>query len=78
MRTARDLFERSLPLLSVQAVFRWRLTKAVLKRRGLIASDHVRAQGPALDAFDQREVDALLERIQDLLPPLSVAGAAQA
>ncbi|MET0937460.1 MAG: dihydrodipicolinate synthase family protein, partial [Luteibacter sp.] len=27
---ARDLFERSLPLLSMQAVFRWRLTKAVL------------------------------------------------
>jgi 4-hydroxy-tetrahydrodipicolinate synthase len=65
---ARDLFERSLPLLSMQAVFRWRLTKAVLLRRGLIASDHVRAAGPALDAWDRRELDALLARLSDLLP----------
>jgi 4-hydroxy-tetrahydrodipicolinate synthase len=65
---ARDLFERSLPLLSMQAVFRWRLTKAVLLRRGLIASDHVRAAGPALDDWDQRELDALLARLADLLP----------
>lgn len=78
LQHARDLFERTLPLLSVQAVFRWRLTKAVLKRRGLIASDHVRARGPALDAFDEREVDALLARIEDLLPPLSAAGYARA
>jgi len=75
---ARDLFERSLPLLSVQAVFRWRLTKAVLKRRGIIGSDHVRAPGPALDAFDQREVDALLARIADLVPLDRVPGAASA
>lgn len=65
---ARALFERTLPLLSMQAVFRWRLTKAVLKRRGLIASDFVRAAGPALDAYDERELDALLARIADLLP----------
>ncbi|MGO4221232.1 dihydrodipicolinate synthase family protein [Lysobacter sp. TAF61] len=75
---ARTLFERSLPLLSVQAVFRWRLTKAVLKRRGLIASDHVRAPGPALDAFDQSEVDALLARIADLVPLDRVPGATAA
>jgi len=65
---ARELFERTLPLLSMQAVFRWRLTKAVLLRRGLIASDHVRAPGPALDAADQRELTLILERIADLLP----------
>ena len=65
---ARELFERTLPLLSMQAVFRWRLTKAVLLRRGLIGSDFVRAPGPALDAHDQRELDALLARIGDLLP----------
>jgi Dihydrodipicolinate synthase/N-acetylneuraminate lyase len=71
---ARDLFERTLPLLSMQAVFRWRLTKAVLLRRGLIASDHVRAPGPALDAWDQRELDALLARITDLVPLGHVPG----
>lgn len=65
---ARTLFERTLPLLSMQAVFRWRLTKAVLLRRGLIDSDHVRASGPSLDRHDQRELNALLARIADLLP----------
>ncbi|HEV7777882.1 MAG TPA: dihydrodipicolinate synthase family protein [Luteibacter sp.] len=65
---ARDLFERTLPLLSMQAVFRWRLTKAVLLRRGLIGSDYVRSPGPALDSWDQRELDALLARIADLVP----------
>jgi 4-hydroxy-tetrahydrodipicolinate synthase len=70
------LFERTLPLLSMQAVFRWRLTKAVLLRRGLITSDHVRAPGPALDAYDQRELDTLLARIADLLPLDAVPGRA--
>ncbi len=71
---ARDLFERTLPLLSMQAVFRWRLTKAVLKRRGLIQSDFVRAPGPALDAQDHVELDALLARLADLLPLDHVPG----
>jgi 4-hydroxy-tetrahydrodipicolinate synthase len=65
---ARNLFERTLPLLSMQAVFRWRLTKAVLLRRGLIANAHVRAPGPTLDTWDEQELDALLARIADLLP----------
>lgn len=74
---ARDLFERTLPLLSMQAVFRWRLTKAILLRRGLIGSDHVRAAGPALDRYDQRELTILLDRISDLLPMDNVPGQAK-
>lgn len=65
---ARDLFERTLPLLNMQAIFRWRLTKAVLQRRGLIESDHVRAAGPRLDRYDLIELDALLARLSDLMP----------
>jgi dihydrodipicolinate synthase/N-acetylneuraminate lyase len=65
---ARDLFERTLPLLNMQAIFRWRLTKAVLQRRGLIESTFVRAQGPELDRYDRLELDALLARLADLLP----------
>ncbi len=65
---ARDLFERTLPLLNMQAVFRWRLTKAVLQRRGLIESTFVRAPGPELDRYDRLELDALLARLADLLP----------
>ena len=71
--SARDLFERTLPLLNMQAVFRWRLTKAVLQRRGLIDSTFVRAPGPELDRYDQLELAALLERLADLLSPEVVA-----
>lgn len=73
---ARELFERTLPLLSMQAVFRWRLTKAILLRRGLIGSDHVRAPGPSLDRHDQQELTILLDRIGDLLPMDTVPGQA--
>jgi len=65
---ARDLFERTLPLLNMQAIFRWRLTKAVLQRRGLIESTFVRAPGPEFDRYDRREFEALLTRLGDLLP----------
>lgn len=63
----RRLFERTLPLLNLQAVFRWRLTKEVLKRRGLIQSAYVRAPGPALDAHDMKELDELMAGLADLL-----------
>lgn len=65
---ARQLFERTLPLLNMQAIFRWRLTKAVLQRRGLIASAHVRANGAKLDRYDRLELNALLDRLADLMP----------
>lgn len=65
---ARDLFERTLPLLNMQAVFRWRLTKLVLKRRGLINSTHTRAPGPELDRYDRAELETLLGRLADLMP----------
>jgi 4-hydroxy-tetrahydrodipicolinate synthase len=67
----RTLFERMLPLLNFQAVFRMAMTKEVLRRRGVIRSTHVRAAGPALDAGDLRELDQLLARISDLVPNLS-------
>jgi 4-hydroxy-tetrahydrodipicolinate synthase len=67
-RRARDLFERTLPLLNMQAIFRWRLTKEVLRRRGLIDDPYVRAPGAALDRADRAELDALLGRLADLLP----------
>ena len=65
---ARELFERTLPLLNMQAIFRWRLTKEVLRRRGLIQSAHVRAAGPSLDRYDLLELDALLARLADIMP----------
>lgn len=66
--TVRRLFERMLPLLNFQAVFRMAMTKEVLRRRGIIESTHVRAAGPALDAGDLRELDQWLAAIADLVP----------
>jgi 4-hydroxy-tetrahydrodipicolinate synthase len=66
---ARAIFTRMLPILNVQAIFRWSLTKYVLQRRGLIASRRQRAPGPLPDEFDIAEVDAFLADIHDLLLP---------
>jgi 4-hydroxy-tetrahydrodipicolinate synthase len=66
----RALFTRMLPVLNVQAVFRWALTKHVLVRRGLLACDQQRAPGPRLDEFDRADVDAFLDDLADLLPAL--------
>lgn len=63
----RQLFTRMLPVLNIQAVFRWSLTKHVLHRRGLIAHTLQRTAGPLLDAQDRQDVDAFLADLDDLL-----------
>ncbi|WP_109477378.1 dihydrodipicolinate synthase family protein [Paraburkholderia sp. C35] len=65
----RQIFTRMLPILNVQAVFRWSLTKYVLHRRGLIRCRLQRAAGPLLDHQDAADVDAFLHDIEDLLAP---------
>lgn len=65
----RQLFTRMLPILNIQAVFRWSLTKYVLHKRGLIGSYKQRAAGPLLDQGDMADVDAFLGDIRDLLLP---------
>jgi len=69
---ARALFNRLLPLLNFQAVFRMAMTKEVLRRRGLIASTRVRVGDTPLDAGDQRELTTLLAEVADLLSPPAV------
>lgn len=75
LEQARELYNRSLPLLTFQAVFRMNMTKEVLRRRGVIASTHVRVGPVALDEQDQRELGTLLEEIEDLLRVPTVATA---
>jgi 4-hydroxy-tetrahydrodipicolinate synthase len=75
--TVRMLFERTLPLLNMQAVYRWRLTKEVLRRRGLIASAFVRAPGPELDAHDLTELDQLLAALDPLIREMGFSPAAR-
>lgn len=65
----RELFTRMLPILNVQAVFRWSLTKYVLRARGLLSSENQRAAGPRLDTLGKADVDGFLGDLQDLLLP---------
>ena len=69
----RYLFNRMLPLLNFQAVFRMAMTKEVLKRRGVIDATFVRAAGPKLDEGDRRELDAMLAELADILPAKAAA-----
>lgn len=64
--TVRAMFNRMLPLLNFQAVFRMAMTKAVLAARGVIRHVHVRAAGPRLDAGDRAELAELLAEVADL------------
>lgn len=67
----RQMFTRMLPVLNIQAVFRWSLTKYVLQHRGLIRHAGQRTVGPLLDALDQQDVDAFMGDMADLLLPES-------
>ena len=64
---ARRLYSRTLPLLLFQAIYRVRLTKAVLAARGLLSCTHARAAGPRFDAGDAAECAALVAEAADLL-----------
>lgn len=71
--TARTLYDRTLPLLTFQTVFRMDMTKEVLRRRGLIESAHVRVGSVALDVGDHAELTLLLEGAADLLVDVAPA-----
>jgi len=74
----RTLFTRMLPVLNIQAVFRWALTKQVLLQRGLIDHALQRTPGPRLDAQDRLDLDAFLGDLTDLLlSPDDIAAIAQ-
>lgn len=65
-RKARDLFNRLLPLLNFESLVPG-VYKAVLKRRGIIASDYLRSHdGNPLDASDHVELGAIFDDMRDL------------
>jgi 4-hydroxy-tetrahydrodipicolinate synthase len=70
----RHCFNRMLPLLNFQAVFRMAMTKETLRRRGIIDAAVKRAAGPELDAGDQRELTEMLDEVADLLAPPVIPG----
>ena len=65
-RRARDVFNRLLPLLNLEARSLG-VVKAVLVRRGVIATDYMRQHaGSPLDEDDRRELGAILADLRDL------------
>jgi 4-hydroxy-tetrahydrodipicolinate synthase len=73
----REIFMRMLPILNIQAVFRWSLTKQVLFGRGLIKCPAQRIAGPQLDTMDLKDVNAFLGDLQDLLLPAETLASLQ-
>ncbi|MGI9442422.1 MAG: dihydrodipicolinate synthase family protein [Rubripirellula sp.] len=65
---ARELYRNSLPLLACQMIYRMRLTKYVLKKRGIIDRLHVRAPLPELDEFTRQDIDTMVEDLKALFP----------
>lgn len=63
---AEDVFDAYLPLLRMehQPGVGLAVRKAILHRRGVIASPALRAPGAALTAEDQREVECLVRRLE--------------
>ncbi|WEX11061.1 dihydrodipicolinate synthase family protein [Chelativorans sp. AA-79] len=70
---AREIYVRTLPLLALQAVYRMRLTKHVLMRRGVCENTIVRAPTPELDAQAIADIDACLAEIDALALPTGAA-----
>ena len=66
-KRARQLYRDSLPLLASQAIYRMRLTKYVLSKRGIAKALHVRAPLPELDEFTQHDIDNMLSDLEGSL-----------
>lgn len=65
---ARQLYRLSLPLLACQLIYRMRLTKYVLKQRGIADRLHVRAPLPELDDFSRSDIDTMLSDLKKVFP----------
>jgi 4-hydroxy-tetrahydrodipicolinate synthase len=65
---ARELYRYSLPLLACQMIYRMRLTKYVLKQRGIMDRLHVRAPLPELDEFTRQDIDTMLADLKAVFP----------
>lgn len=60
---ARALYNKTLPILTMQAVFRMNLTKEMLVRNGIISSTHVRAGSIPMDEADLHELTVMMEEL---------------
>lgn len=67
---ARDIYVRTLPLLTLQTVYRMRLTKHVMMRRGVLKNTIVRAPTAELDPISTADIDANLVEL-GIIPAIS-------
>lgn len=64
---ARSIYHRLLPLLNMEWLYGAAVYKEVLRRRGVITNAKLRGPGlHTLDAFDHRELDAILADVSQL------------
>lgn len=60
LQEARDIYIKTLPLLTLQAVYRMRLTKLTMMQRGILHNAEVRAATPEIDAVAKADILANL------------------
>lgn len=66
---ARRYYRMSLPLLLCQSIYRMRLTKYVLSRRGVVSgSSAVRAPLPEMDEMTRRDIDTMVADLEREFP----------
>lgn len=71
---ARSIYNRLLPLLNIEWLYGASVYKEVLRRRGVLTSGKLRGPGlHTLDAFDHRELDAILADVSDLFTTAPLA-----
>lgn len=71
LQGAQKLFTNMLPILNMQGVYRWSLTKEVLLRRGIISSTHIRATGARMDEEDKKQLEAFWHNVKDIMGELT-------
>ena len=67
LKKARQLYRDSLPLLVSQLIYRMRLTKYVLNRRGITNDVVVRAPLPDMDHHTKQDIDTMWQDLQEAL-----------
>ena len=64
-QTARKHYQLSLPLLTAQKIYRMKLTKYVLHKRGVTDAQYVRAPSLELDKHAIKDIDQILADLEE-------------
>lgn len=62
---ARQILNKLIPLINMEALYEENFSKEVLKKRGILTSSHTRIPaGKSLDEYDMQELDILLKDVE--------------